>query len=42
MNEECTTNRQEAQKTREETIASLQETLKLLDNITLVNSTDSK
>eukprot|EP00437_Effrenium_voratum_P009114 CAMPEP_0181425672 /NCGR_PEP_ID=MMETSP1110-20121109/15278_1 /TAXON_ID=174948 /ORGANISM="Symbiodinium sp., Strain CCMP421" /LENGTH=682 /DNA_ID=CAMNT_0023548863 /DNA_START=66 /DNA_END=2114 /DNA_ORIENTATION=+ len=43
MNEECTTNRQEAQKTREETIVSLQETLKLLDNITLVNSnsTDS-
>ncbi|CAE7875319.1 mkkA [Symbiodinium microadriaticum] len=38
MNEECTTNRQEAQKTREETIVSLQETLKLLDNITLVNS----
>ncbi|CAE7464442.1 mkkA [Symbiodinium sp. CCMP2592] len=41
MNEECTTNRQEAQKTKEETIASLQETLKLLDNITLVNSTST-
>ncbi|CAE7221604.1 mkkA [Symbiodinium sp. CCMP2456] len=42
MNEECTTNRQEAQKTREETIASLQETLKLLDNITLVNSNSTE